>query len=227
MIKTTTLFGISVFVAILMSSIALAPQVNAGHLFPDKLTACQCNDGSVQDVNELVCFRVAGFLNVEEVIATCNLVCESNGGFSVGPVGVSFDDPACFSELLVVDIDLKPNSCPNPVNVLSKGLVPVAILGTAEFDVNDIVISSLPDRTIMHTIEDVATPFDGPLIDQSSCTEAGPDGFDDLIFKIPSSELNCLPDGVLALLEIDGELLDGTHFEGSDIALVINKKACT
>jgi len=127
---------------------------------------------------------------------------------------------------IIVDLDLKPQSCPNPVNVLSKGLVPVAILGTAEFDVNDIVISSLPDRTIKHTIEDVAAPFGGPLIDQFSCTEAGPDGFDDLIFKIPSSKLNCLPDGELALLIIDGVLLDGTPFEGSDIALVINKKAC-
>ena len=140
-------------------------------------------------------------------------------------IGVSFNDLAC-TVVQEVDIDLKPQSCPNPVNVLSKGLVPVAILGTAEFDVNDIVISSLPGRTIMHTIEDVAAPFGGPIEDQFSCTEAGPDGFDDLIFKIPSSELNCLPDGVLALLIIDGVLLDGTPFEGSDVAKVINKKGC-
>jgi hypothetical protein len=140
------------------------------------------------------------------------------------PVGLSFSITGI--ETIEVDIDLKPQSCPNPVNVFSKGLVPVAILGTAEFDVNDIVISSLPDRTVMHTIEDVAAPFGGPIIDQFSCTEAGPDGFDDLIFKIPSSELNCLPDGVLALLIIDGVLLDGTPFEGSDVAKVINKKAC-
>ena len=225
MIKTTTLFGISVFAAILLSSIALAPQVNAGVPLPDKLTGCQCNDGTIQGVDDRVCFDFVGQVNTQEAVDTCNLLCESNGGFA-NRIDLNFNDPAC-TIVQEVDIDLKPQSCPNPVNVLSKGLVPVAILGTAEFDVNDIVISSLPDRTIMHTIEDVATPFDGPLIDQSSCTEAGPDGFDDLIFKIPSSELNCLPDGVLALLEIDGELLDGTPFEGSDIALVINKKACT
>ena len=129
-------------------------------------------------------------------------------------------------EPLEVEIDIKPNSCPNPVNVLSKGLVPVAILGTAEFNVNDIDISTLPDRTQMHTIEDVAAPFGGPVIGPLDCTEAGPDGFDDLIFKIPTTLLNCLPDGTLASLTIDGQLLDGTPFEGFDLALVINKKAC-
>jgi len=225
MIKTTTLFGISVFAAILLSTIALAPQVNAGVEFPDKLTKCQCVDLSVQDVDDRVCFDFFGNLNTDEVEATCNTVCQDFGGFN-GFIGVSVNDLAC-TVVQEVDIDLKPQSCPNPVNVLSKGLVPVAILGTAEFDVNDIVISSLPPRTIMHTIEDVATPFGGPpLIDRFSCTEDGPDGFDDLIFKIPSSELNCLPDGVLASLTIDGVLLDGTGFEGSDVAFVINKKAC-
>ena len=208
-----------------MSSIALAPQVIAVHPLPDKLTGCQCNDLSVQAVGNLVCFSLDGFVNIGEVVLTCNTLCQNNGGF-LGGIGVSFDDSACIPELLVVDIDLKPNSCPNPVNVFSKGLVPVAILGSLTFDVNDIDISTLPDRTQMHTIEDVAAPFGGPLIDKSSCTEDGPDGFDDLIFKIPSSELNCLSDGLLALLIIDGELLDGTHFEGRDIALVLNKKAC-
>jgi len=224
MIKTTTLFGISVFAAILLSSIALAPQVNAGVPLPDKLTACLCGDGTVQGVDDRVCVDFFGGQNIEELIDTCNTVCQDFDGFA-GSIGISFNDLAC-TVVQEVDIDLKPQSCPNPVNVLSKGLVPVAILGTAEFDVNDIVISPLPARTIMHTIEDVATPFGGPLINKSSCTEDGPDGFDDLIFKIPSSELNCLPDGVLALLIIDGVLLDGTPFEGSDIALVINKKAC-
>ncbi len=225
MIKTTTLFGISVFAAILLSSIALAPQVNAGPPpLPDELTACLCNDGSAQAVNNLVCFDFDFLLNIGEVVATCELVCQNNGGFA-GRIGVSFDDFVC-TGVHKVDIDLKPNSCPNPVNIFSKGLVPVAILGTAEFDVNDIVISSLPDRTIMHTIEDVATPFDGRIFDEFDCTEAGPDGFDDLIFKIPSTMLNCLPDEQLAFLIIDGVLLDGTPFKGSDVALVINKKAC-
>ena len=34
-----------------------------------------------------------------------------------------------------VPIDIKPQSCPNPLNVNSKGVLPVAILGTDTFDV--------------------------------------------------------------------------------------------
>jgi len=127
---------------------------------------------------------------------------------------------------VIVHIDIKPQSCPNSINVNSKGVLPVAILGSATFDVNDIDISTLPARTQMHKIEDVATPFGDPIINQFDCTEEGPDGFDDLIFKIPTTELNCLPDGALAILTIDGQLLDGTNFEGFDLAIVINKQGC-
>ena len=42
-----------------------------------------------------------------------------------------------------VDIDIKPTSCPNPLNVKSKGVLPVAILGTASFDVNDVDVSTV------------------------------------------------------------------------------------
>ena len=43
----------------------------------------------------------------------------------------------------LVDIDIKPGSCPNPFNGKSKGSVPVAIVGTGEFDVTDIDITSI------------------------------------------------------------------------------------
>ena len=31
-----------------------------------------------------------------------------------------------------ISVDIKPQSCPNPVNVNAKGVLPVAILGTAD-----------------------------------------------------------------------------------------------
>jgi hypothetical protein len=134
--------------------------------------------------------------------------------------------PANAGLFILVSLDLKPGSCPNPLNMNSHGLVPVAILGSESFDVHDIDVSSLPGRTGMHTIEDVGTPFNGPLVDQFSCTEAGPDGFDDLVFKIPMDEIFCAPDGALGILVIGGDLLDGTPFTGSDLGVVINKKGC-
>ena len=42
-----------------------------------------------------------------------------------------------------VTVDIKPQSCLNPLNVKSKGMLPVAILGSDVFDVNEIDIDSL------------------------------------------------------------------------------------
>ncbi|MEM2998615.1 MAG: hypothetical protein QW542_06685, partial [Thermoproteota archaeon] len=37
-----------------------------------------------------------------------------------------------------VDIDVKPGSCPNCINLKSKGVVPVAVLTTGDFDASDV-----------------------------------------------------------------------------------------
>ena len=42
-----------------------------------------------------------------------------------------------------VAVDIKPGSCPNPLNIKSKGVLPVAILGTEDFDVKDIKVNSI------------------------------------------------------------------------------------
>ena len=141
--------------------------------------------------------------------------------------------PASAGIPLEVFVDQKPGSCPNSVNVNSHGFLPVAILGTATFDVNDIDITTLqapggePNRIEKISIEDVGTPFVGLKFDQFDCNELGPDSFDDLIFKIPMEKINCLPDGVLGILSIEGTLLDGTPFQGSDLAIIINKQGCS
>src|SRR4030042_5245628 len=48
-----------------------------------------------------------------------------------------------FAQDVAVAVDIKPGSCPNPMNVKSRGVLPVAILGTAEFDVTTIVPESI------------------------------------------------------------------------------------
>jgi len=52
------------------------------------------------------------------------------------------------TELLVrplthADVDIKPGSDTNPINAMSRGVIPVAILGTSELDVTDIDRSTL------------------------------------------------------------------------------------
>ena len=40
--------------------------------------------------------------------------------------------------ILQVPIDIKPGSCPNPINVKSKGVLPVAVVGNSSFDVTQV-----------------------------------------------------------------------------------------
>jgi len=121
--------------------------------------------------------------------------------------------------------DIKPQSCPNPLNVKSKGKIPVAILGTSEFDVVDIDPTTLlleGIAPIRWAIEDVTTPVEGG--EQCDCTTDGSDDFDDLILKFNTQELvaalGSVNNGDELILTITGNLLDGTPIEGSDCVII-------
>jgi len=60
---------------------------------------------------------------------------------------------------LTVAVDVKPGSCPNPLNLKSRGILPVAILGSEDFDIDTIDIASIRLEGVMavrSNIEDVA-----------------------------------------------------------------------
>jgi uncharacterized repeat protein (TIGR01451 family) len=88
-----------------------------------------------------------------------------------------------------VSVDIKPGSCPNPINTKSKGVLPVAICGTEDFDVMTIDPASI-ELTIegldvgvaplRWSLEDVATPYTG---DEDCCHELNGDGYLDMTFK--------------------------------------------
>jgi hypothetical protein len=88
-------------------------------------------------------------------------------------------------------VDIKPGSCPNPLNVKSQGVLPVAILGRAGLDVSIIDVSSVrlegvaPIRSHIH---DAGSPFyrrEG----RCDCIQGEPDGFDDLNLKFRTQEI--------------------------------------
>jgi photosystem II stability/assembly factor-like uncharacterized protein len=123
-----------------------------------------------------------------------------------------------------VEVDIKPQSCPNPLNIKSKGVLPVAILGTANFDVSDIDVSSVKLVGVVplrSDEKDVATPFDGELCD---CTKKGPDGFEDLTLKFDKKTivdaLGEVNKGDEVELNLTGELRDGTPIEGTDCVVI-------
>jgi len=124
-----------------------------------------------------------------------------------------------------VTIDIKPQSCPNPLNVKKKGVIPVAILGTGDFDVLNIDPATVLFEgvaPIRWAIEDVTTPAAGG--EQCDCTTDGPDGFDDLTLKFDAQELvaalGSVNNGDELELTITGSLLDGTPIEGSDCVII-------
>lgn len=128
-----------------------------------------------------------------------------------------------------VDLDIKPTSCPNPLNTKNKGVLPVAVLGTANLDVNDIDVSTVQLEGVSplrSDIEDVAAPVSNRQ-DDCDCTTDGPDGFDDLTLKFDTQDivaaLGAVNDGQEVKLTLTGNLNDGTPITGLD-CVVIKKK---
>lgn len=136
----------------------------------------------------------------------------------------------CAPPFIEVALDIKPQSCPNPVNTKKRGLLPVAILGTADFDVSQVdpsTIQLVGVSSVMDGFEDVATPYGEPLIDCYSCITLGGDGFTDLILKFNSQQfiaaLGPINDGDCVTVELIGNLFDGTPIKGNDIIKIIKK----
>lgn len=129
-----------------------------------------------------------------------------------------------------VAFDIKPQSCPNPLNVLSGGVIPVAILGTEDLDVTQIDPTSVKLEGVSPmrwSVEDVATPFE-PFTgkqDAYDCTIEGPDGYLDLTMKFKKQELidaiGDVNDGDVLVLTVSGQLLDGTAIEGEDVVVIL------
>lgn len=126
---------------------------------------------------------------------------------------------------LTVLFDLKPGSCVNPINNnhhgnANKAVVPAAIIGSQDFDISDIDVSTIMLEGISPvrwSIEDVTEPFDPG--DSCGCVETEPDGIDDLTLKFYRSDLLAaagdLEEGRNPLT-ITGKLNDGTEFSAVD-----------
>ena len=133
-----------------------------------------------------------------------------------------------------VAIDIRPTSCPNPINVGAPGDLPLAILGTASFDVTKVDPSSVKLQgvpALRSALEDVATPYAGPLMNATSCTTAGPDGFTDLVLhfdnKAVSAALGTPAEGQVLILTLTGNLLPqfgGTAIKGQDVVIIVDNE---
>lgn len=131
-----------------------------------------------------------------------------------------------------VPVDIKPGSCPNPVNVVSKGVLPVAILGTGDFDATRIDPSTIllnGVAPLRYAFEDVGSPYE-PIKgkwDAYACNEYGPDGNMDLSLKFDTQEfvasLGEVDDREVVTVPLTGYLMDGTPIQGEDVIVILAK----
>jgi hypothetical protein len=110
-----------------------------------------------------------------------------------------------------VEIDIKPGSDPNSINLSAEGVIPVAILGWDDFnvaDVDGVTLAFGPDGTApAHDLSDPAEFAD-------HLEDADGDGFTDLMAHFRTDETGILFGDTEACLS--GETLDGEPFEGCD-----------
>lgn len=133
-----------------------------------------------------------------------------------------------FGVCFEIDVDIKPGSCPNPVQTRARGVLPVAILGTAAFDVAQIDPASVALEGVpplRWSMEDVSTPYPSIPLEPYDCTEAGPDGFLDLSLKFAYPEVMAaigdVQAGDVLALSLTADLLDGSSVAGVDVMLVV------
>jgi len=99
------------------------------------------------------------------------------------------------ASLIPVYVDIKPGSWPNPINVDSKGVFPVAICGTEDFDVMTIDPATVKIHIaveldgvspIRWSYKDVATPYMG---DYDGGHALRGDGYLDLVLHFDTREV--------------------------------------
>ncbi|WP_459201729.1 prenyltransferase/squalene oxidase repeat-containing protein [Methanococcus sp. CF] len=139
---------------------------------------------------------------------------------------------------IVVGFDVKPGSCPNPINIKAKGVEPMAIAGSDEFDVCNIDPETLE---IGICVDGEFTAFEGvaplrweyedvtesyiPEEGDPCCICAEPDGIMDLSLKYDTQELveaglGCYERNDELCLCIRGMTYEGQEFVGRDCIII-------
>ncbi len=146
------------------------------------------------------------------------------------PDGTRTDMGTCyFPQLLIAELDIRPGSCPNPLNVKSNGVLPVAILGAEGLDVNTVDTQTLSLEglpPVRWDYEDVSTPV-GAGADPCECNDSGPDGYLDMTLKFRTQQvvaaLGDVVHGEMRTLTLTGATLSGEAFEAVDCLRIINR----
>ncbi|MCH2515349.1 MAG: hypothetical protein MK134_07245 [Dehalococcoidia bacterium] len=140
-------------------------------------------------------------------------------GRVVGPITVKVScngnrNPTFDLPLLGVDIDLKPGSFPNSINLNGNGVQAVAVFGALKFKVEDIDLN---------TVLFVVTGTDSSPVHRGHVKNVNGDGRPDIVFHFREFELGIpvgTPGNTTLDLFLTASLDDSTLFEGVDVARI-------
>ena len=126
----------------------------------------------------------------------------------------AIDDIRFYSPIIPVDIDIKPGSYPNSINLGSKGVIPVAILSSEDFDA-----TTVDPETVALGGAGVAVRGKGNKY-MAHEEDVNGDGLVDLVLQVETENLdpNQFQGGLATLT---GETYDGLPFEGSDEITIV------
>ena len=133
------------------------------------------------------------------------LLVSTPGARDTGPDWWSPESPG----VVEVEIDIKPGSSPNSINLGSQGVVPVAILSSADFDATQVD----PD-TVTLAAASVAIRGKGNRL-MAHEEDVNEDGLMDLVVQVETENLqpDQFQDGYAYLM---AQTYDGVEIEGSD-----------
>ena len=108
------------------------------------------------------------------------------------------------------DIDIVPGSDINPINPMSRGVIPVALLGSDTFNVAVVDVTTL-----------AFGPEGAPILHRRDVhfRDVNGDGFTDAVSHYRTHKSGIVQGDVEAC--VSGETFDGTEFEGCDSILVL------
>ena len=118
---------------------------------------------------------------------------------------------------LEVAIDIKPGSDPNSINLKSKGVIPVAILGSADFDVTDVDVTTLSfaGASPVHDLTDL-------LVYADHLQDVNLDGFTDLVCHFRTQDTNIASGDTSATLT-GATIIVPVVFSGTDSVRTVGK----
>lgn len=135
--------------------------------------------------------------------------------------------------IVTASVDIKPGGCPNPMNTGANGTFPVAIVGTADFDVTKVddatvTLNLVPQGPQMPSDADVSTPYGGVPTDCMDCNASGADGMLDATYyfnnQLIVGTLGIVQTGDCIPLIVRGRFANsGLYFEGQDVVRIKTK----